>query len=346
MTWSSSKTRHHLTDYAEGLTISLLDKLADYYCAGIGNDEFLVCGKTQFTLNSDRRNSNILQRPQYSNCHKVSVDKLRKSASCSCNYRLSTGMPCSHLIKVIGANNLHASMYHPRWYKSTNSHLYTDHSNIRELTDILISHYRENPAIVPLKAVWNRIDLSCDTEEQLWKGTALFEKRCMIGLWHMHVMKIPFDRNELVVLPSSFNVSNLKETDVAPRDEKVKDKDGFESILDVKLNKNVSCASSDEEDMNKNEFLHDAKVDHRVWYNKLQEEIKTISKMCETVPDQKDVVLEGLKKTRRNLEKITAERLETAGRITKNSNATIVSSNLPMETSPTKSRYKRAYEGR
>ena len=57
ITWSSSDTRHQLTEYAEGVTIATLDKQSEYYCAGIGNHEYLVCGINQFNLNSDRRDT-------------------------------------------------------------------------------------------------------------------------------------------------------------------------------------------------------------------------------------------------------------------------------------------------
>ncbi len=118
----------------------------------------MVCGKTQFTLNSDRRHNRTLQRPLYSNCHRVFVDKDRRCAFCSCNYRYATGMPCSHLVKVIGSKYLDASMFHPRWYKTTNSHLYTDYDDIRSLTDKLVMEYRRDPPRVPLDAVWQKIE--------------------------------------------------------------------------------------------------------------------------------------------------------------------------------------------
>ena len=306
-------------------------------------DTFLIASKGSFDIDIDRRQTKKVRIPKYSNCYKVTIDRRTKTANCSCNYRLAMGMPCVHLITVVG-KHLHPSMFHPRHYKTTNSDLYTDNLEIRSIIDTMFDQYITNPTCVPLGAIWDKIDFSQDYNDRHRDGTTLFEKRCMIGLWKMHENKVVFDRTDMSVLPSFFNVANLKDSDLNNTIDSQDDMGGFESMFtpEVKRRKKSHAALDDDIDL---QVIKDAtSKDHRTWWNEVKDEIQTVSKLCETVPDEKDGFLEYIRKRRRELQLKTADRMRVSGMIKTNLGSTIVSSNMPLETSPVRGRYLRGYE--
>ena len=67
--------------------------------------------------------------PMYINVHVVSVDPVKQTIECSCKKKVSHGYPCVHIYTVAGKGN--SKMFHPRWFKHYNSHLFEENVEIK-----------------------------------------------------------------------------------------------------------------------------------------------------------------------------------------------------------------------
>ena len=116
-TWSTSKTKDYLTDYAEVIACMNFDQSDNYTKIFIGNNSWLV------SINQ------ILNKNLYQDlCHNPSLNgrfnRERKVTitnefflTCSCHYTQRWLMPCKHICFVIESPHLYTEdLFHLRWW--------------------------------------------------------------------------------------------------------------------------------------------------------------------------------------------------------------------------------------
>ena len=334
-TWSLSNTRYHLTTYAEGLTVADMDRICNYYCCSTSDTEYLVCHKNSFNLvpPSTLESYTI---PAYSYCHRISVNKEQKKISCSCDMRISNGRPCVHILKVLN-NRIHGSMFHPRYLKIINHQLYDTSVDVQDLYHQIVLEYKKDPKAVSLGAVWDDLSLCNTNLNGLSEGTALDEKIRMINLRQWNEEGKPFDKHSITTLPfaavNTFEEPNpdigmYVDFEMSVNENLVEENNASRHVVGVDASQNVEIP------------------EHRSWFNKMSAELTDISKLCESRPASMIVVLQQLRDIKNTLTKLVHLELVEAGIVNDESEATIVSSNLPMELNPQKKRYKASYESK
>ena len=81
-----------------------------------------------------------------------------------------------------------------------------------------------------------------------------------------------------------------------------------------------------------------------VFDNQMLNQLQELSKLCETRPASMSQVLVSVRSIENELNSTVHNELTAAGIIEDQSRATIVSSNMPMEMSPTRKRWRANYE--
>ena len=309
-----------------------MDRIDKYFCCHTKDLNFLVCHVDSFKL--DTPNSpDTFTIPRYSYCHKVTIDKYKKTALCSCNERLSHGRPCVHILKVLN-NKIHGSMFHPRYLKIINHKLYDTSPEIQDIYHKMVKDYRSHPNSVPLGNVWNDLKMCDRNVDGLSEGTTLQEKERMLHLRKWNEDKISFDRHSLQDLPFSADESELEpDPDI-----------GMYVDFEMSIN---DCDDDDTESVikpNQQSTENGETIDHRTWYNQMLAEVHDISKLCESRPTSKGDILQKLRDIKNNLTTTVHNELVQAGIMDDESEAQIVSSNMPMELSPARKRYRASYE--
>ena len=310
-----------------------MDRITNYYCCSVGNMTFLVCYNTTFNLTPPSTVDHYTI-PKYSYCHKVTIDTNKKKGYCSCNERKSHGRPCIHMMKVLN-NHLHGSMFHPRYFKITNSPLFHVSLEVRSLYDQMVQNYRKDANSVPLDYVWDDLKFCCDNEDGLCEGTTLDHKVRMIFLRRWNEAKKPFDR--YCMRDTSLNVLNEHldpDADI-----------GLYVDFNLPLNQEHSedFVPGDDPDGIENEGS--GTFDHRYWYNQVLAEIHDLSKLCETRPASMEHVLLSIRTLKHELHSKIHTELMNSGVVTDESNAGMVSANMTSELSPLRKRWKSGYEG-
>jgi hypothetical protein len=139
--WSSSITKHYLTTFAEGIAIHDYDwcrekviyvQIDEYTWYAADRDYMSTC-----------LSKKLLKRPEYSNVFMVKLNQQTlQHLSCSCHHYISHGMPCVHILPI--CDGIKHDMFHVRWFKAFNSHLYSKSPAWKDALNQLIKKKKEN----------------------------------------------------------------------------------------------------------------------------------------------------------------------------------------------------------
>lgn len=311
-----------------------MDRICSYNCCSVSSTEFLVCHKKSFNLDHPSSEESYTI-PEYSYCHKLSVNKLDKTICCSCDARLSNGRPCVHVLKVLN-NNIHGSMFHPRYLKIINHQLYDTSPQVQEIYHKMVTDYKKDCKLVPLVNVWDDLKLCDINPNGLSEGTTLEEKNRMIILRQWNEEKKPFDRHSFTTLPfSSLDTLQEPNPDI-----------GMYVDFDLCVNEDLLVENNGAGlPLGTEQASPDVAVRYtRSWYNSMMAEVQDISKLCESRPASMTDVLQKLRDIKHELAKLVHLELVEAGIVNDESEAKIVSSNMAMELFPHRKRYKASYE--
>ena len=183
--------------------------------------------------------------------------------------------------------------------------------------------------------MWDDLSLCNINLNGLSEGTTLDEKIRMIHLRQWNEDKKPFDRHSMTTLPfaavNTFQEPNpdigmYVDFEMSVNEDLVEENNASGPIVGVDASQNVEIP------------------EHRSWFNKMSSELTDISKLCESRPASMIVVLQQIRDIKNALTKTVHLELVEAGIVNDESEATIVSSNIPMELNPQKKRYKASYE--
>jgi hypothetical protein len=238
-------------------------------------------------------------------------------------------------------------MFHVRYYKTYNSHLYDENESLRKSLDTMRSEFNRDPCFVPIGDVmeFTPFDRSVD-ETRLFNG-ATRELECyMIGLFKWNLEKKSFDVTELRTIPTELSYNVELETSLPSTSSSKYDEIALQGFMDLltrdSSTKNIANSNSGD-DVSGKECTTEV-LEHRAWYNQMIACVTEISKLCETKTDAKPIVLQKLREIQYNLRTDVHCDLKKIGFTEDVSKSSMVSSSFNQISSPNRGRYKAGYE--
>jgi len=317
-TWSCSNTRLYLTDYAEGIAIELLHQAKKYHVIRLNATTWYVIHQNHLSEVNGKENHVI---PAYTNVHIVKVTGDHKQCHCSCNRRFHNGRPCVHTIATLEA--VHPQYFHPRYYKFYNSHLYDAHADVKEQLDTMVHKFRMEPKNIDIEGTFEVTEFKGIEYRNGANPEILAVAKVLVQMQNDHV---PFNKN-------CFDKSLF-----VPYESNNDDEDSLNGIGDFGVF-NEEESRTHVGAMELHGSFDSRLIDERVFYTKMESKVRSIAKLCETVPMERQNVLDQMTALEGLLTRMSISKKGLAVPI-----GSLVSSNPPIETSPLKKRIKGSHE--
>ena len=174
----------HLTHYAHKKAEHMYRKSQTFKSVRYSERCWLCIHSNAFASDDDQPLASIIM-PRYSEVFEVNVSEDWFTCKCSCSNKTRNGTPCEHIINVSGV--VSAKMFHPRWFKAYNSHLYDTNDAIKKpLQDLRLRH-RRNPNACDIRGTLERTEFTAmefknGADNNLWKF--------MLALHTMHKSEV------------------------------------------------------------------------------------------------------------------------------------------------------------
>jgi len=208
---SSVPNHGYLSNYSLVSAEYMSKRSHKYYGVRRSHHSYLVMHMNALT---DNENTELIDciLPKYSNVFEVTVQKCGTTCKCTCGAKARNGMPCIHMCVVMG--QISAQMFHPRWFKVYNSHLYDTDKDIRQSLQDLRSWHEDNALLCNITDIWVKSEF---TEPEFMNGANADIFKAMEGLERMHKAKECLMRGQdipLRFLEASGDVSQNFEVDL------------------------------------------------------------------------------------------------------------------------------------
>ena len=323
---SSVATHGFLTNFSLVSAEYMSKRKHKYYAARRSASSFLVM---HVNAMSTSYNSALCEFiiPKYSNVFEVTVQEGGKTCKCTCGAKARNGMPCIHMYVVMG--EISAQMFHPRWYKSYNSHLYDTDERIRTSLQDLRCWHEENPQLCKIEGIWLDSEF---TEIEYMNGANAEILKAMEGLERMHKAKECLIRGKHI--PGKFvkdyqqNTSEL--TDDQPSFDVEIDYDDAAGDPGMKGGETMGRSQPKEKEQCDNYGLH----------SYLQSMSRDISNVCHN----NTRLTNEAKRTVDDLYERLAKSLNEELGLSVNEESAIISSQSEINRSPNAQRYKMCFE--
>ena len=176
----------YLTNHALKIIEHLFNCRSDFCITRVSETTWIACYKDTFKGSiKDMQNSPF---PTHHMCYEIVYNADKKVVTCSCLNKQRTGMPCAHVFAWL--NNIHPSLFHPRWLKVWNSHLSHNNINISNSLNELVTLHKKTNA-VPIE----ELNVSFTTFTNVIECEQTVEH---IALWLMHKKKMPLKKGMLI----------------------------------------------------------------------------------------------------------------------------------------------------
>jgi hypothetical protein len=318
-TWSCSNTRLYLTDHAEGLAVQLLAQANTYYVIRINSLTWYIINKNHVSEVRERADRVI---PKYTNIHIVRVSENFKQCQCSCGRRFHNGRPCVHAVAMLDA--IHPQYFHPRYYKMYNSHIYDTHSDVKAHLDGMIDKFCLEPQCIDIEGTFTFTSFT-DIEYKNGANAAILKvSQVLLQMHHDH---IPFNRND-------FDHSLFESYHSVADDDNSLDGIGDFGVPFNEEDNNIHVGA-----IELNGTFDRRSMDEKVFYTKMESKLRSLAKLCETVPGERQTVLDQMTALEGSLTKKALAKRGLNAPV-----GTLISSNPPIESSPQKKRIKGSHE--
>ena len=206
--WSKSRTRHFLTECAEGLTIAMSDVRKNIMGFRISGNTFGAVNKIHFMGRDSLKNERMKTISKYVNVHVITVNRETKMAKCSCGHKESTGRPCVHLLLIV--DNFYPEMFNVRWTKVYNSTLYESNESINKSFKTLRDRHDRSPGWSYVGNGWK-----CDDDVSLINDMSESQKHICKAILKMQKDGVPcyFGSNGPIIPPPYCNSALTQRND-------------------------------------------------------------------------------------------------------------------------------------
>ena len=139
--WSKTESKNTLTDYAEGLAVSMLDKQDNYAVVQLSSDKWWVywVGPGEEPNDVNKQESvTYFYHPVYRRVRVVELFQLQ-FMKCTCNRSCQRLMTCEHILCIVGQS--HPIMYHLWWWNPFQLYYMRDESMTEKFNNVLLKKY-------------------------------------------------------------------------------------------------------------------------------------------------------------------------------------------------------------
>ena len=348
----SNETAEYLTPYAERKSKDIFDRKNQYHVTRYAANKWLVMhksGKTGRRSNADRDRiliTSAFDVPVCTNTHNVTIDKSTQVMTCSCGLMKRLGLPCPHVGAVV--NKRDPEMFHYRWF---NLYSCTNIENKDVIDPTFDSMKKDQGGNFEGVHVGNSLGAlenfkGISLSEGLDTMTAEFMLFCHV----QHTNKVIVQKTEEA---SSFDFNKLQDTDLKQLYRFIYSNanlglDSQSQDDDIMRTDSIETEDSDPHylDDEDNRLTEKAtKEDDMARYGKVQTLVHKLSKTCEGRPNLYDDFIGRLQSMAIEFDQTLLKEDRNVREDTRtNDSSTMVSSNLPIECTPNRGRYKSSHE--
>ena len=360
----NSETSKYLTEYAELKSNEIFQRIDDYDVIRCSDVYWLVSHKSnrpkiegdtdkEHIEDSEKTVAHPFDFERYNNTHEVLLCRKTKRMSCSCSTSNRIGMPCPHILACTRIK--HCCMFSHRWYKLYNSIAYCADQDIlkafeeRKKEELASNRKIDVSGIIDHLPVFKEVEIP-STRQQCRIAKQMLLSHCMHRQKHV-VRKsdlldwscMTSEDNEKYFLIKKYLINFFEK--ISTSDECVNTSSDEQREVEE-----VISFDSQEQVMGKSmkKKNNNVSIDNdRSRYHLMNEKLKRIHKLCEGRKDVSEKMIEMMNKMEiEAMRMIQSKDTVVQREMDINSRAGIVSSNAPIECTPTRARYTCAYEKR
>ena len=351
-----NNTAEYLTPYAEKKSQEIFDRKDHYYVVRYAENKWLVMhknGRKGRRSNAEREGTDVASAfdiPFCTNTHHLMLDKETKVLTCSCAMMKRLGMPCPHVGSVIKKRD--PDMFHYRWFNHYNC---TNIEN-KELINESFAKMKLDQggcfdgayignitnSIEDFNGITMSHDLDSETAEFMLfnhvqhKNKICVQRREDVGMLDLSTLDDPDIKKlyRFIYIDVALRLDSQSQTD--------------DSITGIEASGSNDTDDSDPQYLNDNDQNLSRKAtmqEDKARYGTVQTLVQTLTKTCEGRPQLYDEFIDRLRSMNVEFSNLLVQE-DTTVRDNQmvNRSSRLVSSNMPIECTPGRGRYKAAHE--